>query len=369
MKGMKDKQNRRHGTTVVELAVAVAILAVVFAAVVPLFAGIRNSTETRWAGLEIVQNARVLNDQLYRHLTQAKRVVSVSGASEGQGYIVFETVGGAVLRYEVGAGGYVQYGPAGSPARLAGPVTSLKFVCYDVNDPSRPTETATDVRLVTWEASFDSSAPLMRDRTIAGAAFLRANANIVWNTATTTYDSACRPPEAEVLAFAGEGSPRIPAEPGAPAVGLTSEQYDAIAMADGELHGLEATSEADFVQLRYAVLVDGDGRDVLRITATWTGRGIKDHPLREDGASLYIWNYSAGVYELLAASEDTESEVTVTGSANGRAVDYIGGPDENTVTLFVALNDKNTGQQAGRLLTDHVKVDVASRVESGPPRP
>ena len=66
-----DKLIGRRGTTIVELTVAVAIIATVFAAVMPLFAGIRNSAETRWANLEMIQNARVLNEQLCRYLAGA----------------------------------------------------------------------------------------------------------------------------------------------------------------------------------------------------------------------------------------------------------------------------------------------------------
>ena len=38
-----------RGTTLVELTVATALMATVFAAILPLFAGIRNSAEARWA--------------------------------------------------------------------------------------------------------------------------------------------------------------------------------------------------------------------------------------------------------------------------------------------------------------------------------
>lgn len=172
---MKNKRIRQHGTTLVEMTVAVAVVAIVFATLMPLFASVRNSAESRCASLEMLQNARVLNEQLSRHLAQAKRVVNVSGPSETNGYIEFEAANGAVLRYEVDASGYVRFGRAPDLSDVAGPVTSLRFVCYDANDLDGPTEIPGYIRLVTWEASLKSSAGLMRDRTIAGASFLRAN--------------------------------------------------------------------------------------------------------------------------------------------------------------------------------------------------
>ena len=185
--GMKDKRNRQHGTTLVELTVAVAVVAIVFAALMPLFVGIRNSSESRWAGLEMVQNARVLNEQLFRHLAQATRVVSVSGPSAADGYIEFEAANGAALRYEVGSNGYVRFGSADDLAELAGPVESLRFVCYDVNDLESPTEVPASIRLVTWEAVFKSSARLTQGRSIMGASFLRSDTRAI-PEATATRD-------------------------------------------------------------------------------------------------------------------------------------------------------------------------------------
>jgi type II secretory pathway pseudopilin PulG len=188
--GMKDKRNRQHGTTLVELTVAVAVVAIVFAALMPLFVGIRNSSESRWAGLEMVQNARVLNEQLSRHLAQARRVMSVSGASTANGYIEFEAADGAVLRCEVASNGYVRFGPADDLAELAGPVKSLQFVCYDANDLESPTEVPACVRLVTWEAVFKSSARLTQGRSIMGASFLRTDARAIPDTTATTGKGA-----------------------------------------------------------------------------------------------------------------------------------------------------------------------------------
>ncbi len=176
MECLKDKRVRQRGTTLVEMTVAVAVVALMFATLMPLFAGVRTSADSRWAGLEMLQNARVLNEQLSRHLAGARWVVNVSGPSESNGFIELEAANGAVLRYEVAANGYVRFGPLTDLSDLAGPVTSLRFVCYGINDLDRPTEIPASIRLVTWEASLRSSAGLVRDRTIAGASFLRANA-------------------------------------------------------------------------------------------------------------------------------------------------------------------------------------------------
>jgi hypothetical protein len=179
---------RQHGTTLVELTIAVAISATVFGALLPLFAGIRNSTEARWAALEMVQNARVLNEYLCRHLAEARRVARVSGATERRGYIEFETAAGTLCSCFMGEGGDVEFGPADpgpgpedsertgpQVGILAGPVEYLCFTCYDGNDLAHPTTTPGRIRLVTWEAAWRSSHRLTQGRTVTGSCYLRVD--------------------------------------------------------------------------------------------------------------------------------------------------------------------------------------------------
>lgn len=164
----KDRTMGRRGTTIVELTVAVAIVATVFAAILPLFAGVRNNADVQWANLEMVQNARVLNDQLGRCLAGAGRIVAVDDGS-----IEFEVADGAIYRCELGTDGYIGFGPVGDLHELVGPVEFLRFVCYDAKDPGRPVQTPEEVRLVTWEAGLRSGGTLARDRIVRGACYLR----------------------------------------------------------------------------------------------------------------------------------------------------------------------------------------------------
>jgi len=164
----KDRTMGRRGTTIVELTVAVAIVATVFAAILPLFAGVRNSDDAQWANLEMVQNARVLNDQLGRCRAGTGRIVAVDDGS-----IEFEAAGGAIYRCELGTGGCIEFGPVGDLRELVGPVEFLRFVCYDAKDSGRPVQTPEEVRLVTWEVGLRSGGTLARDRTVRGACYLR----------------------------------------------------------------------------------------------------------------------------------------------------------------------------------------------------
>jgi hypothetical protein len=157
----------------VELTMATAIMATIFAAILPLFAGIRNSADVRWASLEMVQNARVLNEHLGRHLAQARKVVAVSASTDRDGTIEFEAEDGTVYRCAVGAQGYVEFGPVGHLHPLAGPVASLRFTCYSNADFSTPVQTPADIQLVTWETELKSVGHLVPDKTVTGACCLR----------------------------------------------------------------------------------------------------------------------------------------------------------------------------------------------------
>jgi hypothetical protein len=170
---MKDRITDRRGTTLVELTVAVAILATVMAAIVPLLVGIRNSMDSRWAGLERVQNARVLNEQLCRCLAGAQRIVAVGDRRCDDGHIEFEAADGRVYRCALGAGGWVEYGPVGSMQPLAGPVEYLRFACTDGREVVHSMSDPNDACLVTWEAGFQSSGGHTAARAVAGACYLR----------------------------------------------------------------------------------------------------------------------------------------------------------------------------------------------------
>jgi hypothetical protein len=240
---MKGWCMRQHGTTLVELTIAVAIMTTVFAAVLPLFGGIRNSTEARWAALEMVQNARVLNEFLCRHLAEARRVVDVSARADDRGYIEFETSAGSVCRCGVADRGDIEFGPADarrghkgseatpSPAgTLAGPVEYLRFTCYDGNDLIHPVTTAGRVRLVTWEAGWRSTSRLTHGRTVSGSCYLRVDAPGGDPRPSLISDGAGRSPERMTPLFSESPGPCVPGGQGKPAPGSGCHAYACVCM-------------------------------------------------------------------------------------------------------------------------------------------
>jgi type II secretory pathway pseudopilin PulG len=339
----------------VELTVAMAILAAVFAAIMPLFAGVRNSADARWAGIEMVQNARVLNEQLCRHLATARCVTAV-----GDDYVQFEGAAGASYRCILGEDGYVMFGPVGDLSRLAGPVSTLRFVCYDGNDLTTPTTAPDQVRLVTWETKLQSQGSLTQDRILTGSCYLRTAVGdaVDEEPAVAIYDFATRTPGDDCSAFADQGKPRVPDGPATPSQIFESDQYAAIRADDATSHALQVSNESEYAQVRFLFEIEQEPSDVDGIAATWVGAGVNGHHSSTDGAALYLWNYNSSEYELLQVSANTEAQITLTGSGAGSAAQYLGGSGGRTVVLLVVSNDSKQDQGANTLSTDYAKIDV-----------
>jgi type II secretory pathway pseudopilin PulG len=131
------------------MLIAMAIMAIVFSAVVPQFRVIQNSWDSKQAASETLQNARVLIDHLNRNLSKAVRITAVSGPSEINGYIEFEDNDANNLRFDIsGTSNYVEFGPVGALYDLAGPVSQLLFTCYDGNDFDTPITDVNDIRFI-----------------------------------------------------------------------------------------------------------------------------------------------------------------------------------------------------------------------------
>ncbi len=163
----------RSGTTLVELLVASAMMAVVMASVLPLIRCLSDTFDVTMSNLDVIQNGRTLMDHQYSNLARAKRITSVSLASETLGYIEFEDNAGDTFRYDVNPNGYVDFGPVGSLSKLAGPVNQLQFTCYPLNDFTTPIADANAVRLVKIQATFENGDDRAKDKTFSTSVCLR----------------------------------------------------------------------------------------------------------------------------------------------------------------------------------------------------
>ncbi len=167
------------GMTLIEVLVALVVLVLVMAAVVPQIRAIQNSWASKRENTEVIQNSRVLVDHIVSSLSQAKKVTAVSAAAQTNGFIEFENNDGNTMRYEIDSGdNYVVFGPVGNLSELAGPVSQLQFACYDACDLDTPITDVNEIRTVKIQTTFINSAQLGRNQSFIGRAYLRTNSAV-----------------------------------------------------------------------------------------------------------------------------------------------------------------------------------------------
>jgi uncharacterized protein YaiE (UPF0345 family) len=157
------------------MVIALAIITMVMAVVLPQFRAINNSWDTRAGAAETLQNGRVLIDHLNRNLSKAARITTVSDSSTTNGYIEFVDNDANDFRYDIGTGNYIEFGPVGDLTELAGPVSQLQFTCYDAFDLDTPITDVNSIRNVKVETTLTNSASLDQDMTFTAHAYIRTN--------------------------------------------------------------------------------------------------------------------------------------------------------------------------------------------------
>jgi len=350
--------------TLLETIMALAIITIIFAAVVPQFRIINNSWDSRQANAEVLQNGRVLTDHINRNLSKAVKITAVSDLSETDGYIEFEDNDGNTLRYDIDDNNYIEYGPVGDLSDLAGPVSTLQFACYDACDLDTPLDPVTDANLIRFikvDTTLPNPASLGRDKTFTAKAYLRTNGNPGSGSSTqTSYDYSNRTQGTNIFAYSGQSNTQVPSSATTPTTELNFTQYNQIEINDGTFYIYSVSSNNNYAQIRFEIRIDELKSSVTQIVAMWNGRGVNANNGRTDGASLYIWNYSSSGYDLLQPSADTEDEVTLTGTLVSSVANYIGGAGQDTIMLFVVSNDRRSGSHSNQLYTDYVELEITT---------
>jgi len=166
------------GLTLTEMIIALAMMGIVFAAIVPLFGQIRNNWDSKQAAAETLQNGRILVDHLNRTLSKAVRITAVSDSSQTNGYIEFEDNDANDLRYDVNSTtDYVEFGHVGELYDLAGPASKLQFTCYDACDLDTPITDVNSIRFVKVETTLINPSTIGLNKTLIASAYLRTNGN------------------------------------------------------------------------------------------------------------------------------------------------------------------------------------------------
>jgi len=184
----KQNFNRYKALTLLEMVIALAIVSVLFAVVLPVFTTAGKSWDSRQSASEAIQNGRVLIDSIKRELLKTVKVIAVSDSTEDNGYIEFEGNTGTVFRFDIAANNYVQFGEVGSQSELAGPVSKLKFTCYAIDDLNTPITDVDDIRFIKVETVLDNVSMPDNDKTFLTSAYLQISRSISELTIYTPYE-------------------------------------------------------------------------------------------------------------------------------------------------------------------------------------
>jgi len=276
-------QNGALALTLVEMVIAMAIMAIILAVLLPQFRVIQNSWDSKQGSAETLQNGRVLIDHLNRNLSKAVRITAVSGSAETNGYIEFEDNDSNNLRYDIAANNYVEFGPVGDLSELAGPVSQLQFTCYNASDLDTPITDVNSIRFVKVETTLTNSVAMGQDKTFIGWAYLRANNyNPLELNKETPFEFAAVTGKTPALskiddthylcAYAGDGD-----DGWAVVLTITAPLFDAISMetpfefdaSNGEMPALSKIDNTHYL-CAYAGYGDDGWATVLTVdTGTW----------------------------------------------------------------------------------------------------
>jgi len=180
--------NRHKALTLLEMVIALAIVSVLFAVVLPVFTTAGKSWNSRQASSEAIQNGRVLVDYINRELSKAVKIIAVSDPTETNGYIEYEDAAGTTQRFDIDANNYVQFGEIGLQSELAGPVTELQFTCYALDDLSTQITDGEEIRFIKVKTVLDNASTFGNDKTFLTSAYLLINGSSLELMIYTPYE-------------------------------------------------------------------------------------------------------------------------------------------------------------------------------------
>jgi prepilin-type N-terminal cleavage/methylation domain-containing protein len=213
---------RQKGLTLIEMVVSMAIIVIVFSALLPQFRVMFRSWDLRQASAETLQNSRVFTDHLERLLAQAVTITAVSLSTDNNGYIEFEGSDGNNYRYDY-SNNYIRFGLTGQQQIMAGPVSSLRFTCYALSNLNASITTPTSsIDYVQVDTVFTDStgrnqnetvtAPVMLARTpVVSTQGLVARYKLDATSGLTASDSSGNNLTGTLLNMSGDATEWVPA--------------------------------------------------------------------------------------------------------------------------------------------------------------
>jgi len=150
---------------------------------------------------------------------------------------------------------------------------------------------------------------------------------------------------------------QVGSNPGAgdPNIEFNSTEYNNIKTDDNVYASNKTTTDGYYAAHRFNFSIAE--ASPTKINVTWMGSGYRGAVGgTDDGATLYIWNFTSAAYELLQSSGNTYAEVTLTGEKTSSISSYINAG--NATVLVKQQYSQSARDGASRIETDYVKLVV-----------
>jgi hypothetical protein len=173
--------------------------------------------------------------------------------------------------------------------------------------------------------------------------------------AITTYDFTTGAGK-DKWAFRKQHKEKPPAKNGDPNNEFKVKEYKKIKFNDSTMQADASAANGFYAIHRFKFSIAEQESSITKLDILWDGKATHDW-VWSDGATMYIWNFSAGKYEQLDMSNDTY--ITLEGTITNNIGDYI---DDDGSLIIIA--EQNTAQWGfglkfrSRLSTDYVMVNV-----------
>ena len=175
----------------------------------------------------------------------------------------------------------------------------------------------------------------------------------------TTYDFTTGAGK-DKWAFRKQHKEKPPAKNGDPNNGFKVKEYKKIKFNDSTMQADASAANGFYAIHRFKFSIVEPESSITKLNILWDGKAT--HDWGTDGATLYIWNFEAGMYEQLVTSND--ADITLEGTITDNIGDYI---DDDSSLIIIA--EQNTAhwwlvlKHRSRIGTDYVMVNVFEVVE------
>jgi type II secretory pathway pseudopilin PulG len=155
MNSKSKRKQLRRALNLVEMVIALAMMCIIFATIMPQLKAINDSWASKQANTEVNQNGRVLIDQINRSLSSADRINNdVSEPCNASGYIEFEDNAGTTFRCDIAANNYIEFGTDVDSADIE-QIDSNNYLCVSTDSSGNGWAIIINVDAVATEISSD----------------------------------------------------------------------------------------------------------------------------------------------------------------------------------------------------------------------